>query len=92
MHPVITPGIAVFSVIEIIDRQFGTPSPSAASRIECGTISSISSVVRATVGIIMIPRATPPANAEYPFVGTTIRAYTATPITIDGTPFKRSVE
>jgi len=69
---VITPGIAVRSVMDKTDRQLGTPRPSAASRMECGTISIISSVVRATVGIIMMPSTTPPASAEKVFVGATI--------------------
>ena len=47
MQPVMMPGEAVFTVIESTERQFGTPSPSAASRTAFGTISSISSVVRA---------------------------------------------
>ena len=64
MQPVITPGEAVFSVIESTERQLGTPSPSAASRTAWGTISNISSVVRVMVGIIMIPSATPPASAS----------------------------
>ena len=64
MQPVMMPGEAVFTVIDSTERQLGTPSPSAASRTACGTISSISSVVRHTVGIIMIPSATPPEKAE----------------------------
>ena len=64
MQPVMMPGIAVFTVMERTERQLGTPRPSAASRTECGTMSSISSVVRQMVGIIMMPSATPPANAE----------------------------
>src|SRR5580658_2523502 len=72
MQPVMMPGEAVFTVIESTDLQLGTPNASAASRTECGTISSISSVVRVTVGIIMIPSATPPENAEKWPCGTTI--------------------
>ena len=64
MQPVMIPGDAVFNVIDSTDRQLGTPSPSAASRTACGTMSNISSVVRAIVGIIMMPSATPPAKAE----------------------------
>ena len=40
----------------------GTPSPRAASRMACGTMRSISSVVRVTVGTIMMPSATPPGK------------------------------
>ena len=42
----------------------GTPRPSAASRMACGTVASISSVVRVMVGTIMMASATPPASAE----------------------------
>jgi len=38
----------------------------------------------------MIPSTTPPASAENPFSGATISAYTAIPITIEGTPFSTS--
>ncbi len=72
MQPVMMPGEAVFTVIDSTDRQLGTPSASAASRTACGTISSISSVVRQTVGIIMMPSATPPEKAEKCPCGTTI--------------------
>ena len=64
MIPVITPEVAVRSVIDSVVRQRGTPSPYAASRRACGTSRSISSVVRQMVGTIMIARATPPASAE----------------------------
>jgi hypothetical protein len=53
-----------FTVIESTERQLGTPRARAASRTAWGTISSISSVVRQTVGIIMMPSATPPEKAE----------------------------
>ena len=39
------------------------PSASAPSRIVPGTSSSSSSVVRAMIGIIMTPSASPPASA-----------------------------
>ena len=65
------PGEAVFTVIASTDRQLGTPSARAASRTAFGTISSISSVVRHTVGIIMMPSATPPEKAEKCPCGTT---------------------
>ncbi len=64
MIPVMTPEVAVRSVIESVVRQRGMPSPYAASRRACGTSSNISSVVRVIVGTIMIAKATPPASAE----------------------------
>ena len=57
------PGDAVFTVIESTERQLGTPRPRAASRTAWGTMSSISSLVRQTVGIILRPSATPPERA-----------------------------
>src|ERR1017187_3876536 len=72
MHPVMMPGDAVFTVMDKTDRQLGTPKARAASRTAFGTMRSISSVVRQTVGIIMIPKATPPEKAEKCFCGTTI--------------------
>jgi len=53
--PVMIPDLAVRNVTEIVLRHCGTPSPNAASRTACGTISNISSVVRATVGTIIMP-------------------------------------
>ena len=64
MQPVMMPGEAVLTVMERTERQLGTPRPRAASRTAWGTMSSISSVVRQTVGIIMMPSATPPESAE----------------------------
>lgn len=83
-------GEAVRKVMESTERQLGTPSPRAASRTFRGTMSSISSVVRVMVGTIMMPKATPPASAEKCFCGTTMSAYTAMPITIEGTPLSTS--
>src|SRR5579871_5313376 len=87
MQPVMMPGDAVRTDMERTDRQFGKPKPRAASRIAFGTINSISSVVRQTVGIIMKPRATPPEAAEKcpvngrnGILGTTISEYAARPI------------
>ena len=76
MQPVMMPGEAVLTVMESTERQLGTPRPSAASRTACGTISSISSVVRQTVGIIMMPSATPPEREcrEMMLCGTTMSA------------------
>src|ERR1700688_1906396 len=64
MQPVMMPGDAVLTVMERTERQLGTPRPRAASRTALGTMSSISSEVRQTVGIIMKPNATPPEKAE----------------------------
>jgi len=80
MHPVMIPGEAVLTVMERTDRQFDTPRASAASRTAWGTMSNISSVVRQTVGIIMMPRATPPESAEKWFCGTTMSEYAARPM------------
>ena len=46
------------------DRAAGYPSAKAASRSDVGTSRIISSVVRVTSGIIMAPKAMPPAVAE----------------------------
>ena len=43
------------------------------------------------IGIIMTPSARPPASVEKCFCGSTISVYAKIPITIDGTPFSRSV-
>ena len=67
MMPVITPEVAEGRMMERVVRHLVIPSPSAASRMTCGTISSISSVVRVMIGTIMMPRATPPEIAEQCF-------------------------
>ncbi len=90
MMAVITPGSAVRRVMETVVRHSGTPRPSAASRMECGTMSSISSVARVTVGTSMMPSATPPEKAEKCPCRRTMSAYTAMPTTMEGTPFSTS--
>ena len=51
----------------------GAPSASEASRSESGTIRRNSSVARSVTGIMMRPRATPPASVEKCPVGSTTR-------------------
>ena len=63
MQPVMIPGDAVRRLTEIAVRHLGTPRPSAASRMVCGTVAA-SPVVRVIVGTIMMARATPLASAE----------------------------
>jgi hypothetical protein len=55
-----------------------------------GTSLSSSSVVLAMIGIIMIPRAIPPAIIVNCLNGSTAMPYTNTPITMDGTPLSVS--
>ncbi len=66
------------------------PSARAASRSELGTIWTISSVVRVTVGIIIAPSASAPASAEKWPIGTTTSSQAKIPITIEGSPFSTS--
>ena len=47
-------------------------------------------MVRAMIGIIMTPRAKPPAIAEKRRTGRTETLYAKIPMTIDGTPFSAS--
>src|SRR5438874_2418871 len=61
--PVATPPIAARSTTPRLMRQTGAPKASAASRMLCGTRRIISSVVRATIGIIRMARDAPPASA-----------------------------
>ncbi len=61
--PVMMPGSAAGSTTVNTARARVAPSASAPSRIVPGTSSSSSSVVRAMIGIIMIPSAKPPAMA-----------------------------
>ncbi len=57
MTPVTMPDNAVGRTIDAIVRHFGTPSAYDASRRSCGTIFSISSVERTTIGTISSTRA-----------------------------------
>ena len=58
--PVTMPASAVGSTTFVIVRHFGTPSAYDASRRLLGTIRSISSVERTTIGIISTDSATEP--------------------------------
>ena len=65
MQPVMMPGDAVFTVMESTERQFGTPKSQRRFANACSAPSAASlRVVRVTVGIIMMPSATPPEKAE----------------------------
>ena len=55
-----------------------------------GTSSSSSSVVRAMIGIIMMPSARPPASALNCLNGSTRTPYAKMPTTIEGTPLSVS--
>jgi len=62
MIPVTIPLFAAGTTMDRIVRARVAPRPSDASRSEFGTRRSISSVVRSTMGIAMIPSAAPPAS------------------------------
>ena len=66
------------------------PSASEPSRSVPGTRFRSSSVVRVMIGIIMKPRARPPASAEKCLTGSTASPYAKMPMTIEGTPFRTS--
>jgi len=55
-----------------------------------GTSRTISSVVRVTIGIMRIARATAPASAEKPFIGRTSQVHAKMPMMIEGAPFMTS--
>ena len=61
--PVMMPGSAAGTTTENTARARVAPSARAPSRIDSGTSSSSSSVVRAMIGIIIMPSANPPASA-----------------------------
>ena len=63
--PVMTPLLAVVSTTLIVARQRLIPKAIAASRIEFGTVLIDSSVVRVTIGRVIIDRAAAPARGEY---------------------------
>jgi hypothetical protein len=69
--PVRMPGSAAGSTTLKVACARVAPSASDPSRIEPGTRSSSSSVVRAMIGIIMMPSARPPASALNCFTGST---------------------
>ena len=60
-----TPVMALLRVTLRLVRQSGTPRASDASRSEPGTIFSCSSVVRRTMGIMIMARATPRAFTNW---------------------------
>ena len=72
--PVMMPGSAAGSTTLKTARARVAPSASAPSRIEPGTSRSSSSVVLAMIGIIIVPRANPPASALNCLNGTTTTA------------------
>ena len=88
--PVMMPGSAAGTSTVITAFARVAPSASAPSRSAFGTRSSSSSVVRAMIGIIMIPSARPPASMLKCLNGSTATPYANTPMTIDGTPFSVS--
>ena len=73
-----------------IVRHRGIPSASEASRRSPGTRRSTSSVVRATIGRPIIPRAKAPASPENPPMLITMSAYPNSPTTMLGTPASTS--
>src|ERR1700734_1762155 len=89
--PVNMPAFAAGSTTVTIVFHLLAPSAIAPSRKLPGTAFKNSSVLRTVIGIPIIPNATPPASAEKCFTGTTTREYAKIPITIDGTPFSKSV-
>ena len=89
-QPVTMPASAVRATIRSDVRQRGYPSASAASRSECGTRRTISSVVRAIIGTMSTASATLPASAEKWPIGLTSQVHAKIPTTIDGVPFSTS--
>ena len=71
MMPVTSPVTAPGRITLTIDLHLVTPSARAASRIELGTRRKDSSAVRATMGIMIIAKATPAESAEYECIGRT---------------------
>ncbi len=62
--PVAMPEAAAGNITPSVTRHCGAPNARAPSRKLCGTNLIISSVVRATIGIMIKAKATPPANPE----------------------------
>src|SRR5579875_1103251 len=92
MIPVTRPPFAVLITTEITVFHLGIPRAREASVTEFGTAFIDSSAVLATTGIIMIPSAIPPANAEKVPVANTTVAYANMPITIVGNSASTSFE
>src|SRR5262245_66514172 len=89
--PVVIPGKAAGTTTVATDLHFVAPNASAPSRRAFGTARRNSSVLRTVIGIMSTPKAIPPASVEKCPMGTTTIAYAKIPMTIDGTPFRRSV-
>src|SRR6202046_141224 len=89
--PVSMPPLAAGSTTVTIVFHLLAPRAIAPSRRLPGTALRNSSVLRTVIGITIIPNATPPANAEKCFTGNTTSEYAKIPITMEGTPFSRSV-
>ncbi len=66
------------------------PRASAPSRMEFGTSRRNCSVVRTVMGISIMASAKPPESAEKRFIGTTTTLQAKMPMTMEGTPFRRS--
>ena len=84
------PAAASGKTMNVVTRQRLRPSASPASRRSPGIRRTTSSVVRARIGIMMIPSAKPPASAEKCPIGKTITVYAKMPMTMDGTPMRAS--
>lgn len=88
--PVISPVLPVLTTTLKMVFHLGTPRAMEASRRVVGTSLSDSSVVLATIGIIIKLKATAPAKAEKCLVLNTSMMKTNRPITMDGKPVNTS--
>ena len=88
--PVKSPVLPVLTTTLKMVFHLGTPRAIDASLRVVGTSFSDSSVVLATIGIIIKLKATAPAKAEKCFVVKTIMMKTNKPITIEGKPVNTS--
>ena len=84
--PVMMPLMLAGSTTRRIVRASVAPSASEASRSSLGTKRRTSSDVVATMGIMMMPSATPPASPEKDCWGTTIKTQANRPKMIVGIP------
>ena len=69
----------------------GIPREYPASRIELGTILSVSSVTLTTIGIMIIDKERAPAQTENEPIVRTGTVYPTIPTTIDGKPVRTSL-
>src|SRR6266436_3588080 len=90
-RPVVIPGRAAGMTTVATALHLVAPRARAPSRRVFGTARRNSSVLRTAIGIIITPNAMPPASVEKCPMGRTTILYAKIPITIDGTPFRRSV-